>query len=84
MAKDKEEKSSFAEVAAMSPEQRAERTHKKAVWNCLVNLQRSIVEAKRAGVNIGLVADLDCAQYFEAVRTNEKFERVGMGNYTGR
>jgi len=84
MAKEKEEKSSFSEVAQMSPEQRAERTHKKCVWNGLVNLQRAIHEAKKAGVKIGTVADLDCSQYFEAVRTNEKLDRVGMGAYTGR
>lgn len=84
MAKEKEEKTSFADVAAMSPEQRAIRTHKKCIWNCLVALNRAIWEAKKAGVNIGTVADLDCTQYYAAVQQNEKLDRVGMGSYTGR
>ncbi len=84
MAKDKEEKSGFAEVAQMSPEQRAERTHKKAVWNSLVALNQAIHEAKKAGVNIGNVAELDCAKYFDAVRQNEKLDRVSKGPYEGR
>ncbi len=84
MAKEKEEKSSFAEVAAMSPDQRAERTHKKRVWNALVALSTAIYDAKKAGIGIGKVADLDVTPYFEAVRTKEKLDVVGIGGYTGR
>ena len=84
MAKEKEEKSSFADVAAMSPEQRSVRTHKKHVYSCLLALHKAIWDAKKAGVDIGNVKDLDCSLYFDAVRVSEKFDRVGMGSYTGR
>ncbi len=84
MAKEQEEKTSFKDVAQMTPEQRAARTHKKSVYSCLQSLHRAIHDAKKAGINIGNVAELDCTLYFDAVRQNEKFDRVGIGSYTGR
>lgn len=84
MAKDKDENASFKDLAQMSPEQRATRTYKKQVYSCLQSLHRAIHEAKKAGIDIGNVAELDCSIYFDAVRQSEKLEYVGIGSYTGR
>lgn len=84
MAKEKDENASFKELAQMSPKQRSVRTYKKQVYSCLQSLNQAIREAKKAGVDIGNVAELDCSIYFDAVRQNEKLEYVGLGKYMGR
>lgn len=73
-----------SDITKMTPKQRADRTYKKHVYSCLLALHRAIHDAKKAGVNIGNVADLDCTQYFDAVRISEKLTYEGTAKYMGR
>ena len=81
----KEEKGSdFATVAQLSAEERAERTHKKHIWYLMTELNRAIYDAKKAGIKIGKVEELDLTPYFDDVRIKEAFQVVGIGGYMGR